>query len=56
MTDESRKSRTKETSIAKSGKHVSAVTNNHATTEELLEAAFPVRSVPRLYNENQSWV
>jgi hypothetical protein len=34
------------------GKHDSAVTNDHAT-EELLEAVFSMRSVPRSYNENQ---
>jgi hypothetical protein len=27
--------------------------DTHATKEELLEAAFSVRSVPRLYNKNQ---
>jgi hypothetical protein len=39
------------TSITKQrhGKHVSAVTNNHATKEELLEAVVSIRSVPRLY-------
>jgi hypothetical protein len=35
------------------GKHVISVTNNHATTEELSEAKFSMRSVPRLYKENQ---
>jgi hypothetical protein len=30
-----------------------AVTDTHATTEELSEALFSVRSVPRLYNEDQ---
>jgi hypothetical protein len=35
------------------GKHVSVVTNNYATTEELLEAVFSVRSMLRLYTENQ---
>jgi hypothetical protein len=35
------------------GKHVSAVTNNHAITEELLEAVFSMQSLPRLYKKNQ---
>jgi hypothetical protein len=35
------------------GKHFSAVANNHAATEELLEAVFSMRSVPRLYKKNQ---
>jgi hypothetical protein len=30
-----------------------AATDTHATIEELLEAVFSVRSVPRLYNESQ---
>jgi hypothetical protein len=30
-----------------------AATDMHAITEELLEAMFSVRSVPRLYNEDQ---
>jgi hypothetical protein len=30
-----------------------AVTDTHATTEELLEAVFSVRSVTRLYNEGK---
>jgi hypothetical protein len=30
-----------------------ATTDMHTTIEELLEAAFSVRSVPRLYNEDQ---
>jgi hypothetical protein len=34
------------------GKHISAVTNNHAT-EELLKAVFSKRSVPRLLTENK---
>jgi hypothetical protein len=33
-------------------KHVSAVTNNDEATEELLEAAFCMRSIQRLYKEN----
>jgi hypothetical protein len=33
--------------------HVMAGTGTHAMTEELLEALFSVRSVPRLYNEDQ---
>jgi hypothetical protein len=43
------------TSIARArhGKHVCAVTNNHATTDELFKAVFSMRSVPRLYEENQ---
>jgi hypothetical protein len=28
---------------------VSAATNNHETTDELLEAMFSIRSAPRLY-------
>jgi hypothetical protein len=31
-----------------------AATDAHATIEEPLEAVLPVRSVPRLYNEDQS--
>jgi hypothetical protein len=34
-------------------KHVSAVTNNHATTEKLLEVMFSMLSFPRLYKENK---
>jgi hypothetical protein len=30
-----------------------AATDTHATIEELLEAVFTMRSVPRLYNEEQ---
>jgi hypothetical protein len=30
-----------------------AATDIHATTEELLEAVFSVRSVPKLYNKSQ---
>jgi hypothetical protein len=30
-----------------------AATNKHGTIEELLEAVFSVRSMPRLYNEQQ---
>jgi hypothetical protein len=30
-----------------------AVTDTHATIEELVEAVVSVRSVPRLYNEDQ---
>jgi hypothetical protein len=43
------------TSISKQrhGKHVSAVTNNNATTEGLLEAVFFMRSMLMLYKENQ---
>jgi hypothetical protein len=33
-------------------KHISAVKNNHATTEELLEAVFSMQFVLRLYKEN----
>jgi hypothetical protein len=33
--------------------HMIAATDTHATIEELLEAVFPVRSVPSLYNEDQ---
>jgi hypothetical protein len=36
-----------------SSRHVKAATDTHATTEELLEAVFSVRSVLRLYNEGQ---
>jgi hypothetical protein len=32
---------------------VTAATGTHATTEELLEAVFPVRSVLMLYNEDK---
>jgi uncharacterized protein YhjY with autotransporter beta-barrel domain len=35
-----------------SSRHVKDATDTHATTEELLEAAFSVRSVPSLYNED----
>jgi hypothetical protein len=35
-----------------SSRHAKAQ-QTHATIEELLEAAFSVRSVPRLYNEDQ---
>jgi hypothetical protein len=34
-------------------KHVSTASNMHAAIEELLEAAFSVWSVPRLYNKEQ---
>jgi hypothetical protein len=39
------------TSIARQqlGKHVSAVMNNHATTEDLIEAVFSMQSMLRLY-------
>jgi hypothetical protein len=30
-----------------------AATDMYATTEELLEAVFSARSVPRIYNEDQ---
>jgi hypothetical protein len=36
-----------------SSRRVKAVTHTHATIEEMLEAMFSVRSVPRLCNENQ---
>jgi hypothetical protein len=36
-----------------SSRHVKAATDTHETIKELLEAAFSVRSVPRLYNEDQ---
>jgi hypothetical protein len=39
--------------VERSGKHVSAATNQHATKEELLEAVFSIRSVPRIYSEDQ---
>jgi hypothetical protein len=35
------------------GKHVYAATNQQATIEDLLEAAFSMRSMPRLYSEDQ---
>jgi hypothetical protein len=35
------------------GKQFSAVMNNHATTEELLEAVSFMWSMPRLYKGNQ---
>jgi hypothetical protein len=34
-------------------KHISVVKNDHATTEELLEAVFSMRFMLRLYKENQ---
>jgi hypothetical protein len=33
--------------------HVKAAADTHTTIEELLEAVFSMRSVPRLYNECQ---
>jgi hypothetical protein len=36
-----------------SSRHVMVATDTHATIEELLEAVFSVRSLPRLYNEDQ---
>jgi hypothetical protein len=41
----------KETTVARKrlGKRASAATDTHATTEELLETVFSMRSVPRLY-------
>jgi hypothetical protein len=45
-----------ETAVASewlSSRHVNADTDTLATTEELLEAVFSVRSVPRLYKEDQ---
>jgi uncharacterized protein YabN with tetrapyrrole methylase and pyrophosphatase domain len=55
MTNESRNRRPRETSSARQrhGKHVSAVTNNHATTEELSDVVFSMWSVSRLYKEDQ---
>jgi hypothetical protein len=46
-----------ETAVARKlhGKHISSVTNTHATIEELLEAVFSLRSVPRLYKESAWW-
>jgi hypothetical protein len=35
------------------GKHISAAINQHATTDELLEAVFSVWFVPRLYSKDQ---
>jgi hypothetical protein len=34
-------------------KHISAANIQHAIVDELLEAVFSVRSVPRLYSEDQ---
>jgi hypothetical protein len=34
------------------GKHVPAATGTHATIEELLETAFSMQSVPRLYKDH----
>jgi hypothetical protein len=34
--------------------NIPAATNAHATTEELLDVAFSIGSVPRLYNEDQT--
>jgi hypothetical protein len=34
-----------------SSRHVIAAADKHATIEELLEAFFPMRFVPRLYNK-----
>jgi hypothetical protein len=44
---------TEETAVAKQriNKHVSAPTDTHTTTDELLEAVFYVRAVLRLYSE-----
>jgi hypothetical protein len=36
-----------------SSRHVKAATDTQAKTKELLEAVFSMRSVPRLYNEDQ---
>jgi hypothetical protein len=54
MTAESRNSGTNKTLIPKQwrGKRVAAVTNKHATIEQLLEAMVSVRSVPRLYTDD----
>jgi hypothetical protein len=41
------------TARQRQGKHMSAVTNNHARTEEFLEAVFSMRSMSRLYMENK---
>jgi hypothetical protein len=35
------------------GKHISATKNKHATIEELFEAVFSMRPLPRLYSEDQ---
>jgi ribosome-interacting GTPase 1 len=37
----------------RSHKYISASTHKHATIEELLDAVFSLRSVTRLYNENE---
>jgi hypothetical protein len=52
MPKESRNSRPRKTSIAwqQHGKHFSAVANNYATTEELLEVVF---SLPSLLMKNE---
>jgi hypothetical protein len=45
-----------ETAVARqrlSSRHVVAAVDTYATTEELLETVFSVRSVPGLYNEDQ---
>jgi hypothetical protein len=35
-------------------KHISVVMDNHSITGDLLEVVFSMRSMPRLYKENQS--
>jgi hypothetical protein len=53
--DENRNSRPEKTSIDRKrhGKHVSLITNDRATKEELLDAMFSMRPVLKLYKENQ---
>jgi hypothetical protein len=38
--------------VSGSPTHVSTAINEHATTEELMEAVFSIRSLPRLYSED----
>jgi hypothetical protein len=48
----------KETAIARQrlGKHALAAMDTHATMDELLEAVFIMRSMPRLYKEGSELV
>jgi hypothetical protein len=56
MMAERRNSGTKKAAIARRwcGEHISIATNKHATIEELLEAVFSVRSVPRASKRDQN--
>jgi hypothetical protein len=58
MTAESRNSLTNRCTIAtqRRGKYYSAVTNKHATIEEILEAVFSMLPVLRIYDEDISRV